>query len=42
MVVKDTVYLIGVNRGIRKCIPFEGNEHLIGEIAKAKDFYIKS
>ena len=42
MVVKDTVYLIGMDRGIKKCIPFEGNEHLIGEMVKAKDFYIKS
>lgn len=42
MVAKDTVYLIGMDRGIRQCIPFEGNEHLIGEIAKAKDFYIKN
>ena len=42
MVVKNVVYLIGMDRGIRQCIPFEGNEHLIGEIAKAKDFYIKN
>lgn len=42
MVVKDTVYLIGVDRGIRKCIPFEGNEHLIGEMVKAKDFFIRN
>lgn len=42
MVVKDTVYLIGMDRGIKKCIPFEGNEHLIGEMVKTKDFYIKS
>lgn len=42
MVVKDTVHLIGVDRGIRKCIPFEGNEHLIGEMVKAKDFFIRN
>lgn len=41
MVVKDTVYLIGMDKGIKKCIPFEGNEHLMGEIDEAKDFYRK-
>lgn len=40
MVCKDTVYIIGMDRSVKRCIPYKGNEHLVGEIAKEADFYI--
>lgn len=41
IVYKDTVYIIGMDRGVKRCIPYKGNEHLVGEVAKEADFYIK-
>lgn len=35
------VYLINQSNPTKKVIPYEGNEHLIGETEKEEDFYIK-
>ena len=35
-----TVYLIGMDRPVKKVIPYEGNEDKLGETMKETDFYI--
>ena len=35
-----TVYLVGMDRPVKRVIPYEGNENKLGETVKETDFYI--
>lgn len=39
MVCGDTAYIVGMDRGTKKCIPYDGNEHLVGEMVQPEHFY---